>query len=50
MSLRTMKVKLKNGDIYTGRFVTEDEHRIWIEDANGKMWQIMKLDIIGQTR
>jgi hypothetical protein len=44
------KVRLKNGDIYGGELVQEDEHRVWIRDGNGKTWQIMKLDIVAQTR
>lgn len=44
------KVKLRNGDTYSGAFLQEDEHRVWIRDVNGKTWQIMKLDIVAQTR
>lgn len=45
-----MKVKLKNGDIYAGEVVQHDTHRIWLKDANGKTWQIMRLDIVAQTK
>ena len=45
-----MKVRLKNGDTYTGELVQEDEHRVWLKDTNGKTWQIMKLDIRDEVR
>jgi hypothetical protein len=45
-----VKIKHMNGETYTGDFVTEDEHRVWIRDAKGTIWQIMKADIVGQTK
>lgn len=50
MSIVTMTVRLKNGDTYTGEYVQGDAHRIWLRDANGKVWQIMRQDIVAQTR